>query len=343
VSIPSASPTNGDDRLLTAPEFADLLLELHGQRRLLVDQVHLTTDAFLRLDEGLPPGHLRYCQARAHASMRGRRLEAKTIAIREAILNLQDDFERMTVRQIFYQLASVLQIVPKTDPGYDQVQGQVLKLRREEFLPWVFIADGTRFVTAPETFDGIDDALQEAARTYRRNLWRSQGVRIEFWLEKDALASLISPTTYEWGVRLMVSRGQSSDTYCYSAAQDAKEAWEKAEIETFVFALYDSDKSGRSAAAKIEEKLRRYSDNAPITFELLAVTDEQIEHWNLPTRPAKEKGEPDAVELDAIPPDKLIAIVSAAITSLVDEDAWEKEQKVENSEREILERMAGTA
>ncbi len=212
------------------------------------------------------------------------------VEIRETILALQDEYKVMTVRQIFYAL-TVRGVVPKTEEqGYDPVQTQVLALRREGFLPWKFIADGTRWRRRPDTWDDAGDFLRENSRLFRVNRWRSQGVRIELWLEKDALAGVIVPTTYRWGVDLMVSRGQSSDTYCYGAAQEAKLAWESAYTETIVYTMYDSDKSGRSAAAKIEEKLRRYSDGAPIDVIPLAVTDEQIEEWDLPTRPAKEKG-----------------------------------------------------
>ncbi|MBA2526858.1 MAG: hypothetical protein H0V18_13905, partial [Pyrinomonadaceae bacterium] len=90
-----------------------------------------------------------------------------------------------------------------------------------------------------------------------------------------------------------------------------------------------------------EEKLRRYSDDAPINFTLLAVTDEQIEGWSLPTRPAKENADEIAVELDAIPPDRLQALVEEAIVAHIDADAWRKEQAVEQSQREILLRLAG--
>ncbi len=219
--------------------------------------------------------------------------------IREEVHGLLPDYDVMTVRQAFYAL-TVRGIVEKTEAGYRQVQRQILLMRREGILPWEFIADGTRWVHAPETWDDVDDVLQETARTYRRNLWRSQNVRLELWLEKDALASIVSEITYAYDVRLMVARGQSSDTYCHSAAQEARNAWEKANVETHVYTLFDSDKSGRIAAQKVAEKLATYSGGAPITVEALAVTDWQIETWNLPTRPAKEKGEPDAVELDAI-------------------------------------------
>jgi hypothetical protein len=46
------------------------------------------------------------------------------------------------------------------------------------------------------------------------------------------------------------------------------------------------------------------------------------------------------VELDAIPPDELIALVEDAITSHIDADAWQKEQAVEESERQLLTAMA---
>ena len=170
------------------------------------------------------------------AKKSGRPLAPQTIAIREAILELPREQRQMTVRGIFYML-TVRGIVDKTEAGYRQVQRQVLLLRRQGELAWEFVADGTRWVREPETWDSVDDVLQETARVYRRNLWRSQKVRIEVWLEKDALASLIAPITYEWGVRLMVSRGQSSDTFCYSAAQDTRAAWEMAGVETIVYTL----------------------------------------------------------------------------------------------------------
>lgn len=272
----------------------------------------------------------------------GRPLAASTIEIRDEILALQDVHERMTVRGIFYAL-TVRGVVEKAETGYRKVQRQALLLRRQGDLPWAFIADGTRWVNDVETWDSTGDALIEAARSYRRNLWRSQNARIEIWLEKDALASLIAPTTHQWGVRLMVSRGQSSDTYLYNAARDAREGWDAAHAITFVYMFYDSDRYGRDAATKVREKLARYSDDAPMVAELLAVTDEQIEAWELPTRPAKRAGDPPAVELDAIPPDHLIAVVDLAIRRHVDVNLWEKERVVEENERDILMRLAGEA
>ena len=66
----------------------------------------------------------------------------------------------MTVRQTFYAL-EVAGIVEKTEAGYRQVQKQVLRMRREDILPWEFITDGTRWQRKPESFDTVEDAIVE--------------------------------------------------------------------------------------------------------------------------------------------------------------------------------------
>jgi hypothetical protein len=268
-------------------------------------------------------------------------LSAHSVEIRDEVDDLQHEYDVVTVRQAFYAL-TVRGVVEKTEAGYRQVQRQILLMRREGVLPWSFIADGTRWQRKPVSYNRAEDALAELARTYRQNLWRRQNLRIEVWLEKDALAAVVDEATSKWDVALMVSRGQSSDTFCYSAAQAALEAWEYG-ITTHIFALFDADRSGRIAAEKVREKLHIYSSGVPIKYELLAVTDEQIEAWRLPSRPAKENSAEIAVELDAIPPDRLVALVNDAIVDLIDPHAWRLEQAVEESERKILERMTVAA
>jgi hypothetical protein len=280
---------------------------------------------------------------------RGRRLAPKTLALRSAVLELTREFEVMTVRQIFYQLVS-RGIVPKTENGgYRPVQTQVLKMRREGLLPWAFIADGTRWMRKPISYDSVEDALRATQHSYRRNLWRSQQVRIEIWLEKDALAGVVADATERWDVPLMVSRGTSSATFLHSAAQEARRAWEAAHVETVVYALYDFDAAGERAARSVERGFAEHVPDVPIGFERIAVTREQIDEWQLPTRPAKRsdpeaaKFGAEAVELDAIPPDRLLGLVEDAIVAHVDVDAWRIEQQYEQSEREVLERLVEDA
>lgn len=276
----------------------------------------------------------------------GRPLGETALAIRAAVDQLTLVHERMTVRQVFYAL-EVAGVVAKTEAGYRQAQTQVLRMRREGLLPWSFIADGTRWQRKPDSWNDVEDFMGHMARTYRRDLWRSQGMRIEVWLEKDALADVVFPVVAEWDVALMVSRGQSSATFLWSAAKAAEEAWHHDGIETAILALYDRDAGGRRAARAVEQELPGYAPGTPISFTLLGVTDEQVATWSLPTRPAKAsdpeaaKFSGPAVELDAIPPDRLQSLVENAITSLIDERQWNVEQAVEAEERAGLQALLG--
>ena len=274
-------------------------------------------------------------------------LGAKARAIRKGVLELTHEHEVMTVRQIFYAL-SVRGVVPKDEnAGYRPVQAQILKMRREGLLEWGFISDATRWVRVPMgLYDSVEDALAETARTYRRNLWRAQDVRVEVWLEKDALAGVVREATFRWNVGLMVSRGTSSATSLYEAGASARYAWEEYDVSTHIFTLYDLDAAGERCHRTVVRGLREYAPDVPIEVERLAVTRQQVAEWNLPTRPPKasdpeaHKFQGEAVELDAIPPDKLIELVTDAIVGLIDADSWRREQVFERNEREILERIA---
>lgn len=189
-------------------------------------------------------------------------------------------------------------------------------MRQESLLPWGFIVDGTRWQRKPGTYDSAEDYIDPVARSYRRNLWQSQNVRIEVWLEKDALAGIVVDVTAKWDVSLMVSRGQSSSTFRHSAAMSAEAAYEQQDHTTVIYALYDFDAGGDRAAKEVAAKLPEYAPDASIVFERLAVTPAQINAWSLPTRPAKASdpqaaiwGGKPCVELDAIEPNRLMALV----------------------------------
>ena len=277
-----------------------------------------------------------------HGRPRGR-LGAVATAIREAVLDdLTARYDRMTVRQAFYAL-EVAGVVEKTEAGYYKVQKQLLAMRREGLLDWSFITDGTRWQRKPESWTSLGDYVEAFARSYRRDLWRSQGIRIEVWLEKDALADVVVDVTAKWDVSLMVSRGQSSTTFLHAAAKTAEAAYQADGTVTVVFALYDFDAGGERAARAIEKQLPEFAPGVPISFERLAVTPTQIAGWSLPTRPPKPSdpqaatwGGKPCVELDAIDPTRLTALVENAITRHVNQHKWQVEQAVEAEERQGL-------
>lgn len=243
----------------------------------------------------------------------------------------------MTVGQVFYQ-ASVRGIVEKTEAGYAKVKTDLADMRRAGRLPYSWLADNTRWQRKPDTFDGIEEALDDTARLYRKNLWRQADAYVEVWLEKDALSGVLYPDTAEYDVRLIVACGYAELSFLYGAALNIASP----DVPAHIHHLGDFNQSGMDAGRQIDAPLRGLAPQAKIHFERLAVLPQQIRDWSLPTRPTKSTGSRTkgfgdiSVELDAIEPSQLRAVVQAAIERHLPAEQSIVLQVAEASERDIL-------
>jgi hypothetical protein len=274
---------------------------------------------------------------------RVRATKAEVEARREALLAIVDDGRPMTVRQVFYQ-ATVRGLVAKVETSYAKVQNDLTLMRRDGVLPYDWIADNTRWQRKPHTFDSVEDALNETARFYRKNLWADADCYVEIWLEKDALSGVVLPVTSMYDVPLMVARGYASLSFLHSAAEYINAL----DVPAHIYHLGDFDPSGVNAGEKIEETLREMAPAADITFERLAVTPEQIAAWNLPTRPTKTSDTRAkgfgaiSVELDAIEPNRLREIVQRATERHLPPRQFKVLKAAEESERTLIRRLVAS-
>jgi hypothetical protein len=264
-------------------------------------------------------------------------------ARREALLNIVDAGKPMTVRQVFYQ-ATVRGLVEKAESGYAKVQTDLTVMRRAGDLPYDWLADNTRWQRKPRTFSSVEEALRDAAAFYRKSLWIDADSYVEIWLEKDALAGVIYPVTSLYDVKLMVARGYASLSFLHSAADFIS----RLDVPAYIYHAGDFDPSGVNAGEKIEETLSELAPDAEIYFERIAVTPEQIDKWDLPTRPtktsdtrAKHFGSNLSVELDAIEPNQLRDLVQEAIEVHLPAEQFEVLKAAEESERKIIRRLVG--
>ena len=81
------------------------------------------------------------------------------------------------------------------------------------------IADNTRWMRKPDSYDSLVQALDDVKRHCRRDLWSNQDTYVEVWTEKDAIAGVLYEVTAKWDVPLMVTRGYSSITFLHEAAE----------------------------------------------------------------------------------------------------------------------------
>jgi hypothetical protein len=272
----------------------------------------------------------------ARPTKRRTRQEIKTV--RDAIYSALAEDRPMTVRQVFYRLVS-LGVIAKTEGEYKSTVVRLLtEMRRNDEIPFEWIADNTRWQRKPRTYSSLENLLQDTIRTYRRSLWDNQDAYVEIWLEKDALAGVLYQETAAWDVPLMVTRGYPSITFLHSAA----EAIADIDKPTYLYYFGDYDPSGLDIPRKVESDIREFAPDADIEFERVAVTHEQIMAMQLPTRPTKKTDSRsknfvgESVEVDAIPPRALRRMVEDCITQHIDDQAYEALQVAEEGDRTAL-------
>ena len=104
----------------------------------------------------------------------------------------------MTVRQVFYQLVT-REVIAKTEGEYKMTVIRLLtEMRLAQEIPFSWIADSTRWMRKPNTYDSLKDMLDLTAQTYRRAEWADQDAYVEVWLEKEALAGVLWGETEAW-------------------------------------------------------------------------------------------------------------------------------------------------
>ena len=270
------------------------------------------------------------------------KLRKSTQLIQAEILKIFLEMKpRLTVRQIYYAL-TVRGVVPKTENGYRQTCYQLKVMREQGLIQHGWIADNTRYHIKPMTDTSLEFALDRWQAEYRRDLWVNQPDYVEIWVEKDALAGVISPITREYDVPLFVARGYSSLTFIYEAAQDLIDMDKPA----YVYHFGDYDPSGVDAANKIELGLLKHG--ADVYFERVAITEEQIETLKLPTCETKKSdprssrwGNKPSVELDAMPAPDLRKLVRQCIEAHLDPELLQRVKKIEQQERKTLAAVRG--
>jgi hypothetical protein len=263
----------------------------------------------------------------------------------KAILDGEDD--QITIRHLFYRLEGN-HVIEKTHDAYKSLCGHLSKWRRSGEIPWDAFADNTRWHIRSDTFDSVEDALRNTAENYRRNLWATQDVYCEAWVEKDAIAGIVSPVANSFGVPVFVARGFASLSSLYDAANAFRTATQAGKT-AIIYHFGDYDPSGIAAGESI---LRAFRDDFDVRLEFVrvAVTEEQIERLKLPTRPTKASDTrsrnwsgDECVELDTMPPSELRRLVENCIVRNINVRQWEMLRQTEKLERETLERISRKA
>ena len=282
--------------------------------------------------------------------MAKRRSNAEILATEDLIMSVAEEAAPSSVRHIFYKMTDpTLPIsVPKTHPGYIRVMRHCQKLRLQGRMPYEWIVDDSRHAHLFSGYNsgamGNEDFALDIARKYRYNYWYTTPYHVEAWVESRSLAGMIARECSDAGVSLYPCNGFPSMTYLHNAA---KHVVETARDKPILVVLYAGDydpsgvQIGRNLEVELEEYVRAAGYEGEFIFLRLAVTEEQISLYNLPSKVRKESDKRAldvtvAVEAESMDANLLRSFFRDSFATLMPQEELEMYREKERLERKDI-------
>jgi hypothetical protein len=248
---------------------------------------------------------------------------------------------RLTLRQLFYQFVSHYDY-PNTQKAYKVLGSVINDARLAGLLDWDAIEDRGRQPKSVGEWPSIDVLADDAVRQFRLPRWDGQEHYVELWVEKDALAGVLKPISYEQHVTLMVNKGYSSQSAMYAAAQ--RFLYKEADYHCVLLYLGDHDPSGEDMVRDIRSRLRMFG--ASVEVLKVALTMDQIRQYKPPPNPTKmtdarasgyvAKYGRQSWEVDALDPDVLVQLIRDELDQLVDRQKMDRVIAAETKQKKAL-------
>lgn len=241
----------------------------------------------------------------------------------------------VTLRQLFYRLVSE-QLIANTQNNYKRLSDLTAEGRRRGTFP--ALIDRGREIHRYQTWTSPQQALEDAAKTYRRNRTEGQDWAIYIGVEKNGIVAQLSNWFGDLGVPILALGGFSSQSYVDEIHDEVIEDGRKSVL------LYagDFDASGMAIGEDFIRRSRCWDEVLRV-----ALTPRQILDYNLPVNPGKvgdsnnkafiqQYGTLVQVEVDALDPTVLRDLYVQALAGYWDTSAYDEVKALERAEREQL-------
>lgn len=243
----------------------------------------------------------------------------------------------LTLRQLYYQLVA-RDYIENTQRSYKRIGSVVRNGRLAGLIDWSAIVDRTRTLRRRSHWDNPQDILKSVSAGYHIDMWKEQYHRPEVWIEKDALAGVISGVCNELDVPFFACRGYVSLSEMYSAGQRVLRHMGKEQLPV-IYHLGDHDPSGIDMTRDMSDRLELLTggvEGKSFLFKRIALEMDQIEQYDPPPNPTKltdsrsegylnEYGY-DSWELDALTPQVIVDLIRSNIATLIDDAQWDYDE-----------------
>jgi hypothetical protein len=254
-----------------------------------------------------------------------------------------------SVRHVFYRLTDprLLEPVEKSERGYEHVQHRLKQLRLAGTIAYSWITDSTRRGYFVPTYNGAADFIRRVKAFYRADLWAQADSYVEVWAESRSIAGVIQAECQTLAVSLYPSGGFTSMTLAYEAGTYIKDVIDDTGKVPVILYVGDFDPAGVLIDRDIKAKLESHI-GIEVDFRRLAINEDQIAAYDLPTKPRKEterraqhiKG---TVEAEAMPAHILRDLLRHEVEALLPAGALAAAKVAEESEAKLLDWLADEA
>jgi hypothetical protein len=254
----------------------------------------------------------------------------------------------LTIRALHYQLVS--RGMTNTLQHYKRVVAAMEVARWDGLVDFEAFSDRDRAMVGMTKAEATDleekqaEAKQQVRawmRSYRKNRWENQPYYPEILIEKKALEGVFAKPCREWDVAVGACKGYPSLTFLYDLSERMRNAKNEGK-QPIILYFGDYDPSGEDIPRSIGENLDKFGVYG-VEIRRIALMEHQVIEWELPPAPAKETDSRTAnwdglgqVELDAVKPEKLVAMLNDAIGEIFDNDLYDELNQTEEEERELF-------
>lgn len=259
----------------------------------------------------------------------------------------------LTLRQIYYQFVAGA-FIKNNIQAYKRL-GEILNAGRlAGMIDWDSMTDRTRELSRWTLHANTQASVDHAARNYLEDIWIRQDIRVEVWIEKDALIGVIGPACWRWRLPHFACRGNVSQSEMYEAGKRLQ-GYVRAGYKVLVLHLGDHDPSGWDMTRDNETRLRMFmeDEHEDMEFRRIALNMDQVRLYNPPDNPVKKTDSKwkaycrkfdteSSWELDALSPDVIDALIEEHVAPVVNMPDWEWAMQHEAASRDLL-KEAGEA
>jgi len=260
--------------------------------------------------------------------------------------DLQAQGYDLTLRQLYYQFVSK-GLLDNKQREYKRLGDIVGRARLAGMISWEAVVDRTRNISILQSWDSETHIIHSVADHFSTDRWKEQPVRIEVWIEKEALAGVFQRVCTELHLPFFACRGYPSSSSVWRASRRLRNHVSNGQ-QVVVLHFGDHDPSGMDMTHDIQKRLSLFG--VDMTLHRMALNMDQVERYNPPPNPAKMSDSRSANyvleygyeswELDALEPSVLADLVRTRVKQYRDDNLWEEATKDDHESRHVLKLIA---